>query len=142
MEVETANGDWVSLFAPADIEARLETLPPPTSRLRIINPFDPVVRDRNRLKRLFGFDYRIEIFVPAAKRRFGYYVFPILEGDRFVGRIEGARRSHEKAHSPLSVYGGTKACATVLADRISWKASSHGFADSSVSTMWSGPINS
>lgn len=88
VEVETATGDWVSLMAPADIEARLEALPQPTSRLRIINPFDPVVRDRNRLKRLFGFDYRIEIFVPAAKRRFGYYVFPLLEGDRFVGRIE------------------------------------------------------
>ncbi|MGI9486024.1 MAG: winged helix-turn-helix domain-containing protein [Geminicoccaceae bacterium] len=102
VEVETANGDWVSLFAPADIEARLETLPPPTSRLRIINPFDPVVRDRNRLKRLFGFDYRIEIFVPAAKRRFGYYVFPILEGDRFVGRIE-ARADRTKG--TLTVIG-------------------------------------
>ncbi len=86
--VETAEGDWVPLVAPADIEVRLATLSPPTSRLRIINPFDPVARDRNRLKRLFGFDYRIEIFVPAAKRRFGYYVFPMLEGDRFVGRIE------------------------------------------------------
>ena len=46
------------------------------------------VRDRNRLERLFGFDYRNEMFVPAAKRRWGYYVYPILEGDRFVGRIE------------------------------------------------------
>lgn len=88
VEVETAEGDWAPLMAPADIEERLGTLPPPTSRLRIINPFDPVARDRNRLKRLFGFDYRIEIFVPAAKRRYGYYVFPLLEGDRFVGRIE------------------------------------------------------
>ena len=88
VEVETASGDWVSLIAPADIETRLLTLAAPTSRLRIINPFDPLIRDRNRLSRLFGFDYRIEIFVPAAKRRFGYYVFPMLEGDRFVGRIE------------------------------------------------------
>ncbi|MGI9421058.1 MAG: winged helix-turn-helix domain-containing protein [Geminicoccaceae bacterium] len=88
VEVETADGDRVSLLAPADIEARLDTLPSPTSRLRIINPFDPVVRDRNRLQRLFSFDYRIEIFVPAAKRRYGYYVFPLLEGDRFIGRIE------------------------------------------------------
>jgi len=48
----------------------------------------PAVRDRTRLERLFGFDYRIEIFVPAAKRRWGYYVYPLLEGDRFVGRIE------------------------------------------------------
>lgn len=86
--IETATGDWIALIAPADIEARLADLPAPTKRLRIVNPFDPMVRDRNRLKRLFGFDYRIEIFVPAAKRRFGYYVFPLLEGDRFVGRAE------------------------------------------------------
>lgn len=86
--VETAAGDWVPLLAPADVEHRLQTLPAPTSRLRILNPFDPLIRDRNRLKRLFDFDYRIEIYVPAAKRRYGYYVFPLLEGDRFVGRIE------------------------------------------------------
>ena len=47
-----------------------------------------MIRDRNRLQRLFGFDYRIEIFVPAAKRLWGYYVYPLLEGDRMVGRIE------------------------------------------------------
>jgi uncharacterized protein YcaQ len=56
--------------------------------LRILNPFDPLARDRKRLLRIFGFDYRIEIFVPAAKRRWGYYVYPILEGSRFIGRIE------------------------------------------------------
>lgn len=61
---------------------------PPTSRLRILNPFDPLIRDRTRLQALFGFDYRIEIFVPAAKRKWGYYVCPLFEGDRFVGRIE------------------------------------------------------
>ncbi|MEC7237035.1 MAG: crosslink repair DNA glycosylase YcaQ family protein, partial [Pseudomonadota bacterium] len=62
--------------------------PPLTSQVRIINPFDPAVRDRARLKRIFGFDYTNEMFVPAAKRRWGYYVYPLLEGDRFVGRIE------------------------------------------------------
>lgn len=88
VEIETADGAWISCFAPADIEARLAKLKSPTSRLRILNPFDPVIRDRNRLTRLFGFDYRVEMFVPAAKRIWGYYVFPILEADRFVGRIE------------------------------------------------------
>ncbi|MEM9384834.1 MAG: crosslink repair DNA glycosylase YcaQ family protein [Pseudomonadota bacterium] len=71
-----------------DIEQRLADAPAPTSRLRVLSPFDPVIRDRARLERLFGFDYRIEIFVPASKRVWGYYVFPLLEGDRFVGRIE------------------------------------------------------
>ncbi|WP_295316852.1 crosslink repair DNA glycosylase YcaQ family protein [Roseobacter sp.] len=60
----------------------------PTPRLRVLSPFDPALRDRKRAERLFGFDYRIEIFVPEAKRRYGYYVFPLLEGDRLVGRID------------------------------------------------------
>ncbi|WP_417597358.1 winged helix-turn-helix domain-containing protein [Pararhodobacter oceanensis] len=88
VEIETAQGEWVTAYAPLDIEDRLSALRPVTSRLRILNPFDPVIRDRNRLSRLFGFDYRVEMFKPAAQRIWGYYVFPILEGQRFVGRIE------------------------------------------------------
>ena len=88
VSIETASGQWVQGIAPADIEARLANLTPTTTRLRILNPFDPAIRDRNRLQRLFGFEYRVEMFVPAAKRVWGYYVFPILEGEQFVGRIE------------------------------------------------------
>ena len=88
VEIETSEGQWIKGVAPANIEDRLVSLTPATSRLRILNPFDPVIRDRKRLKRLFGFDYRVKMFVPAAKRIWGYYVFPILEGHRFVGRIE------------------------------------------------------
>jgi hypothetical protein len=76
------------LYAPADIEMRLADARPPSERLRILNPFDPVIRDRKRLKHLFDFDYRIEIFVPAPQRTYGYYVFPILEGERMIGRLE------------------------------------------------------
>ncbi len=65
-----------------------EIAPVPTSRLRIMSPFDPALRDRKRAERLFGFSYRIEVFVPEAKRKYGYYVFPILEGDRLVGRVD------------------------------------------------------
>ena len=88
VEIETMTGDWVSMVAAPEIEALLAEIEAPTSRLRILSPFDPAVRDRTRLARLFGFDYRIEIFVPAAQRRWGYYVYPLLERDRFVGRIE------------------------------------------------------
>lgn len=88
VEIETAQGAVVKAWGAPDIEERLEAAPSPTSRLRILNPFDPVIRDRSRLSRLFGFDYTIEIFVPAAKRVWGYYVYPLLEGDRFVGRME------------------------------------------------------
>ena len=51
-------------------------------------PLDPLVWDRDLLERLFGFEYRWEVYVPAPKRRWGYYVLPLLYGDRFVGRIE------------------------------------------------------
>ncbi len=88
VEIENADGSVSSGWAVPDIEARLAALEKPTARLRILNPFDPVIRDRNRLARLFGFEYRVEMFVPAAKRKWGYYVYPLLEGDRFVGRIE------------------------------------------------------
>ncbi|HJW42203.1 MAG TPA: crosslink repair DNA glycosylase YcaQ family protein [Rhizomicrobium sp.] len=70
------------------IEAEIAALPAPTSRLRVLSPFDPILRDRARVERIFGFDYRIEVFVPGPKRKYGYYVFPLLEGDRFVGRID------------------------------------------------------
>ncbi|MFH1474840.1 MAG: crosslink repair DNA glycosylase YcaQ family protein, partial [Chloroflexota bacterium] len=51
-------------------------------------PLDPLAWDRNLLRSLFGFDYLWEVYVPAVKRRWGYYVLPLLFGDRFVGRIE------------------------------------------------------
>jgi uncharacterized protein YcaQ len=88
IKIESHDGAWTESFAPANIENRLAEITTPTSRLRIINPFDPAIRDRARLKRLFGMDYKIEIFVPAAKRTYGYYVYPMLEGDKFIGRIE------------------------------------------------------
>ena len=66
----------------------LAAVPEPPNRLRVLSPFDPLIRNRNRTERLFGFFYRIEIFVPEPKRQYGYYVFPLLEGDRLVGRID------------------------------------------------------
>jgi uncharacterized protein YcaQ len=75
-------------FARADYGALLEQAPDAPARLRVLSPFDPVLRDRARTERLFGFHYRIEVFVPAAKRAYGYYVFPLLEGSKFVGRID------------------------------------------------------
>lgn len=88
------------LYAFADIETRLAETRDPTGRLRILNPFDPVIRDRKRLKHLFDFDYRIEIFVPAPERTYGYYVFPLLEGDRMIGRMD---MKAERARDVLAV---------------------------------------
>jgi len=94
VQIEGADGRWHACLAVPDIETRLTGLSAGSTRLRIINPFDPAIRDRRRLWRLFGFEYRNEMFVPPAERRWGYYVYPLLEGDRFVGRIElkGERR--------------------------------------------------
>lgn len=80
-----------SLMWPKDLETLddVQTAPP---RVRVLSPFDPALRDRKRAERLFGFHYRIEIFVPAPQRRYGYYVFPVMEGTRLIGRIDMARQ--------------------------------------------------
>ena len=75
-------------FARTDWSARLRKLPDPPDRMRLLSPFDPILRDRARCLLRFGFDYRFEAFTPAPKRQYGYYVLPLLEGDRLVGRLD------------------------------------------------------
>jgi len=65
-----------------------QPLPRVSSQLQILSPFDNLVIQRARLQSLFNFDYQIECYVPAAKRRYGYFALPLLYRDELVGRID------------------------------------------------------
>ncbi len=88
VEIESVEGRRRPSFVLADQLPALFGVSEPPARLRVLSPFDPLLRDRDRAERLFGFNYRIEVFVPEPKRLYGYYVFPLLEGERMVGRID------------------------------------------------------
>ncbi len=82
-----ANRGWIR---PTDLElaARVEKLRPRRDRGVLLSPFDPLLWDRNRVQKLFGFHQVLEIFKPAAQRTYGYYCLPVLAGERLVARFD------------------------------------------------------
>ena len=95
-EVEGLKGPW---YVHRDLLADRR---PFRGRTTVLSPFDPLIYDRTRAERLWGFRYKLEIYVPADKREYGYYVLPILHGDRVAGRIDVV---HDRKTNVLRVNG-------------------------------------
>jgi hypothetical protein len=105
IEVEGLKGTRYIIAGEEDIRDATEapgSLAPPS--VAFLAALDPIVWDRRLLRTLWGFDYLWEVYVPEAKRRWGYYVLPILYGERLVGRIEPRLDRKAKALSILGIW--------------------------------------
>lgn len=88
MSVGVAGADGRTYYVLAEVLERMADRPQHPKPLHILSPFDNLVISRRRLKELFDFDYSLECYTPAAKRRYGYFCLPILWGEQFVGRLD------------------------------------------------------
>ena len=110
VEVEGVRGKRFVLREEVEL---LGAPPEPPPSVAFLPPFDPLVWDRGLLGSLFGFEYVWELFLPPAKRRFGWYVLPILFRDRFVGRIEPRiEREDGRVRGDRRLVGGRLRAAT------------------------------
>ena len=89
-------------------------------RAVLLSPFDRLVYDRNRAEALWDFRYRLEMFVPAAKREYGYYVLPLLVGDTVVGRAEPRFDRKTGTLELLGAWGDTSRLPEAMADLAAW----------------------
>lgn len=99
----TVDGE-AGYFALADSEALFEELNGSFSAVHILSPFDNLIIDRRRTEKLFGFSYALECYTPKDKRRYGYFVLPVLLGDRFAARVDAKARRKEGVLALESVY--------------------------------------
>jgi uncharacterized protein YcaQ len=93
---------------------------PVPDRITFLSPFDQLVHDRDRAEALFDFRYRLEMYVPRAKREYGYYVLPILAGDRLVGRIEPRFDRKTRTLEVLGAWGDTSRADEALDSLARW----------------------
>lgn len=104
----------------------LATAPKGRHRTTLLSPFDSLVWDRPRTARVFGFNHRLEAYVPKAKREHGYFVMPLLAGGRLIGRVDPAREGRTLVARQLSFETGRvaekslDAMATALREAASW----------------------
>jgi uncharacterized protein YcaQ len=80
--------DGEAHYALTDALGRVAGRRPRKRPLHVLSPFDNLVARRDRLRKLFGFDFRLECYHPAPKRRWGYFCLPILWGEQFIGRLD------------------------------------------------------
>ncbi len=93
---------------------------PVPDRAVLLSPFDRLVADRDRAEALWGFRYRLEMFVPKAKREYGYYVLPLLVGDELVGRAEPRFDRKTETLELLGAWGDTSRLDEALHDLGAW----------------------
>jgi uncharacterized protein YcaQ len=93
---------------------------PVPDRAVLLSPFDRLVYDRDRAEALWGFRYRLEMFVPKAKREYGYYVLPLLVGDELVGRAEPRFDRKTGTLELLGAWGDTSRLDEALGDLAAW----------------------
>lgn len=74
------------------------------SHTTLLSPFDPVIWDRTRVQELFGFQYRLECYVPAGRRRYGYFVLPILHRGQLVGRLDAKAHRNDGVFDVRAIY--------------------------------------
>jgi uncharacterized protein len=110
--VKLVRGEWV-----AHPDARDGPVP---DRAVLLSPFDRLVADRDRAEALWGFRYRLEMFVPQAKREYGYYVLPLLAGAELVGRAEPRFDRKTGELELLGAWGDTSRLDEALADLAMW----------------------
>ena len=93
---------------------------PILDRVTVLSPFDRLIYDRDRAEALWDFRYRLEMFVPKAKREYGYYVLPILVGDRVVGRVEPRFDRKTKTLEVLGTWGDASRAGEALESLATW----------------------
>lgn len=111
------------------LEAVRDDASPPPPRMEFIAPLDTLLWDRKLIRTLFDFSYTWEIYTPAAKRQYGYYVLPILRGDRFVGRVEAVCDRKRRTLTVPNVWWEGRAYTADLRKCLRRFARFHGYTD-------------